>query len=656
MSATVFESLLIANRGEIACRVIRTARRLGIRTVAVYSDADADAWHVEQADVAVRIGPAPALHSYLNQAAILDAIVASGADAVHPGYGFLSENADFAAAVADADAVFVGPSAAAIRAMGSKIAAKRLVADAGTPVVPGYDGSDQDPAALARAASQIGFPVLIKASMGGGGKGMRQVARADDFAAALAGAKREALAAFGDDDVLLERYLAAPKHIEIQILADGFGKTLSLFERDCSVQRRHQKVIEEAPAPSVDAALRARMGEAAVRAARAVGYAGAGTVEFIVEDGEFYFMEMNTRLQVEHPVTEAILGLDLVEWQLRIAAGEPLTLDQGDLAIDGHAVEARLYAENTKGKRGFLPSTGTLHRVSFGDARIDTAIRDGTEVGVHYDPMLAKVIVHARQGRRQAIDGLAQALRGTEIAGVEHNIAWLLNVLAHPQFASGAYTTRTAEQHAAELVPPDDAVATAAGLVASVLQDRDDSPWGRRDGFQINLPHEQVIRARRNRNNLEARIVAVGKDFLVVGPEGETRLEAASLTGDVLRGRIDGRPVRIRIVRAGRDVFAIRDGATERLTLVEPDAGAFGRASEQGGRITAPMPGRIVSLDVAVGDRVRADQVLAVLEAMKMEHNIRAPSAGKVAAVHCAVGDRVDEGFELVGLETGQTR
>ena len=645
----MFRTLLVANRGEIACRVIRTARRLGIRTVAVYSDADAEAAHVEQADDAIRIGPASAQQSYLDQEAIAQAIAASGADAVHPGYGFLSENADFAQAVSATGATFVGPSPDAIRAMGSKIGAKALVAGAGTPVVPGYDGADQDPQALAAQAAEIGFPVLIKASMGGGGKGMRLVDRAEDFAAALAGAKRESRAAFGDDTMLLERYLTAPKHIEIQILADTFGKTLSLFERDCSVQRRHQKVIEEAPAPTVSPELRSSMSDAAIRAARAVGYVGAGTVEFIAEGGDFYFMEMNTRLQVEHPVTEAILGLDLVEWQLRIAAGERIAFDQDDVAIDGHAVEARLYAENTRGKR-FLPSTGTLQRVAFGEARVDTAIRDGTEVTVHYDPMLAKVVAHGAT-RAQAVARLDTALRTTEIAGVEHNIAWLRNVLRHPQFASGTYTTLMAERHAEELTPSDNWRQSAAGLLGHVLAHAGGEPWSRNDAFQINLVHEQTVRARRNRKTLEIAIVAHPDHYVVNTPDGALRFEDVELAHGMLSTRVDGERLRVRLAHVGQDVFAMADGATERLTIVEPDAGAFGRASERGGRVTAPMPGRIVSVAVAAGERVRADAVLVVLEAMKMEHSIRAPAEAAVAAVHCKVGDRVDEGVELVSLE-----
>ena len=645
----MFNSLLIANRGEIACRVIRTARQLGIRTIAVYSDADAEALHVEQADEALRLGPAQAAQSYLNQAALLEAIASSGAEAVHPGYGFLSENADFAAAVAAAGAAFVGPPQAAVRVMGSKIEAKRLVADAGAPVVPGYNGGDQSAETLAAEAARIGYPVLVKAAMGGGGKGMRSVARPEDFAPALAGAKREAAAAFGDDAVLLERHLQAPKHIEIQILADAAGNTLSLHERDCSVQRRHQKAIEEAPAPIFGTELRQAMGDAAVRIARAVGYVGAGTVEFMVEDGAFYFLEMNTRLQVEHPVTEAILGLDLVEWQLRIAAGEPLPFEQRDLTINGHAVEARLYAENAK--RGFLPSTGTLHRVSFpATLRVDSGVSEGAEVSVFYDAMLAKLIAYGVD-RSQAMAGLRHALQATEIAGVEHNIAWLLRILDHPQFISGTHTTNFAEQCATELEPTEDPLATAAALVGTVLRRHGDGPWQRLDGFQANLPHEQTVRFRQGGKRLEARLVSTDGGFRVVGAGDEVRLEEAQLNGDLLFARCNGRRIRVRVIQRGKDIFAIHAGATERLTLIEPDASALGQAAESGARIVAPMPGRIVSIAVAAGDKVQPGQIVVVLEAMKMEHNIRAPDEGRVTAIHCAAGGRVDEGAELIGIE-----
>ena len=645
----MFDSLLIANRGEIACRVIRTAKRLGVRTIAVYSDADADAPHVEQADDAVRIGPPRAVESYLNQAALVEAIAASGAEAVHPGYGFLSENADFAEAVAAVGAMFVGPPPSAIRTMGSKIEAKRLVAKAGAPVVPGYGGADQSADALAEEAGRVGYPVLIKAAMGGGGKGMRSVAGPEDFAAALEGARREAAAAFGDDAVLLERHLQAPKHIEIQILADAAGRTLSLHERDCSVQRRHQKVIEEAPAPNFSPELRQAMGDAAVRIAQAVDYVGAGTVEFMVEDGAFYFLEMNTRLQVEHPVTEAVLGLDLVEWQLRIAAGESLPFSQEDLAIDGHAVEVRLYAENAK--RGFLPSTGTLLRAEFpASARTDSGVQGGTEVSVYYDPMLAKMIAHGAD-RRQAIAGLREALQRTELAGVEHNIAWLLRLLGHGEFAAGTHTTNFAEHCAAELKPTDDQLAVASALVSTVLRHSGGDPWQRLDGFQANLPHEQIVRFRHGRKRTEVRLVATADGFSVLGLNDELALEDAQLDGDVLSARIDDRRIRVRVIQQGNELFAIRAGATERLTLIEPDASAFGTAPESGARIVAPMPGRIVSINVAVGDRVAAEQVVVVLEAMKMEHNLRATEAGVVKTVHCVTGGRVEEGTELVGIE-----
>ena len=597
------------------------------------------------------LAPARAAESYLNQAALLEAIATSGTEAVHPGYGFLSENADFAGAVAAAGAEFVGPPPHAIRAMGSKIEAKRLVANSGAPVVPGYDGADQSADALATEAARIGYPVLIKAAMGGGGKGMRSVARGEDFAVALAGARREAAAAFGDDAVLLERHLQAPKHIEIQILADAAGKTLSLHERDCSVQRRHQKVIEEAPAPVFSAELRQAMGDAAVRIAQAVGYVSAGTVEFMVEDDSFYFLEMNTRLQVEHPVTEAILGLDLVEWQLRIAAGERLPFEQKDLAINGHAVEARLYAENAQ--RGFLPSTGTLHRVAFPEtARVDSGVREGAEVSVYYDAMLAKLIVHGAD-RRQALAAMRHALQATEIAGVEHNIAWLLRILRHPQFTAGTHTTNFAELCAAELTPAADPLATAAALVGNVLRQRSDDPWQRLDGFQANLPHEQTIRFRQGRKQLEARLVSTGADFSVMSSGDELLLEDTQLRGTLLCARHDGRQIQVRVIQRGTVVFAIHAGATERLTLIEPDPSAFGQAAETGARIVAPMPGRIVSIAVAKGDTVQPEQIVVVLEAMKMEHNIRAPSAGRIVAIHCAAGSRVNEGAELIGFEPG---
>ncbi|MCY3623920.1 MAG: biotin/lipoyl-binding protein [Gammaproteobacteria bacterium] len=646
----MFQSLLVANRGEIAVRVIRTARRMGIRTVAVYSDADVGALHVEVADEALRIGPGPVAESYLNQAALLSAIADSGAQAVHPGYGFLSENPGFATAVGEAGTTFVGPSPEAIRAMGSKIDAKRLVASAGTPVVPGYDGADQSPKGLAEHASRIGYPLLIKASMGGGGRGMRIVSERGDFDAALAAAKREAAASFGDDTVLLERYLTAPKHIEIQILADNAGRTLSLFERDCSVQRRHQKVIEEAPAPGMDPPTRRAMGEAAVSAARAVGYVGAGTVEFVTESGEFYFLEMNTRLQVEHPVTEAVTGLDVVEWQLRIAAGESLSFDQDDLGLDGHAVEARIYAENAR--RDFLPSTGMLHWVSFpGDVRVDSGVRSGSAVSAHYDPMMAKVVAHGVD-RQQAVARLRGALREIEIAGAAHNVAWLANVLDHPAFVAGSYTTGTVEESADMLVPKPDPHAVAIAAVATVLKRRRRDPWSLGDAFQANLPHEQTLRVGRGPERFDVRIVADEVGFRVYGPDGEVRLEAPALAEDgFFRATANGQLVGARTVLLDGHAFVMRNGGTERIDFVTSDAGAFAEVVEAGGRVLAPMPGQVVSVAVSEGDRVRPGDVLMVVEAMKMEHEVRAPGPGTVTAVRFAPGERVEEGVELVGLD-----
>src|SRR5947209_715908 len=515
----MFGKILIANRGEIACRVIRTARRLGIATVAVYSEVDRNALHVELADEAWPIGPAPVHDSYLDIAAILDVARNSGAEAVHPGYGFLSENAEFAEACEAAGVVFIGPSAAAMRAMGSKAEAKELMQRYGAPLVPGYHGADQNPARLLDEAERIGFPVLIKASAGGGGRGMREVGSAAEFAAALAGAQREAEAAFGDGRVLLEKYLPRPRHIEVQIFADWHGNTVHLFERDCSIQRRHQKVLEEALAPGLDPEQRSAMSEAAVAAARAVGYVGAGTVEFIAEDGHFYFIEMNTRLQVEHPVTEAVTGLDLVEWQFRVAAGEPLPICQQDLVLHGHAIEARLYAENPE--RGFLPQTGTLHGLRFPPselARVDTGVRQGDAVTPFYDPMIAKIIAWG-EDRAAAVGRLQRALVETAVLGLGTNLEFLSRVAAHPEFVSGMVDTGFIERHRAALVPPrrpaPDPVLAAAALFRLVA--REDaataaashsgdpfSPWAQVDGWRLGgRGHQELI----FRDGAEKRLV-----------------------------------------------------------------------------------------------------------------------------------------------------
>jgi 3-methylcrotonyl-CoA carboxylase alpha subunit len=648
----MFSTLLIANRGEIACRIIRTARRLGIRTVAIYSDADRAALHVRQADVALRVGPAPAVESYLDVAAVLRAAQAGGAEAIHPGYGFLAENAAFAEACADAGIAFVGPAASAIRAMGSKIEAKRLVAEAGAPVVPGYQGDDQADGTLAAEAERIGFPLLIKASAGGGGKGMRRVDAMDEFAAALAGARREAQSAFGDERMLLERYLRSPKHLEVQILADAAGNTLHLFERDCSVQRRHQKVIEEAPGPSVGEALRAALGEAAVRAARAVDYQGAGTVEFITEAAgaradavPFYFMEMNTRLQVEHPVTEAVTGLDLVEWQLRIAAGESVPFRQEDLRCLGHAVEARVYAENPR--RNFLPSTGRLTRLRFPDhVRVDSGVTGGDAVGVHYDPMLAKIIAHGRD-RAEAVGRLDAALADTEIAGVEHNIAFLRAVLAEPAFRAGGYTTHLIDDAGDRLLPArDDAGWVCAALVLRGAA-RAAGSWGAADGFRLNEPSAFGIELEQDGRSRHLALYAEH-----VRLDGEVLpLADVEVHDDRVGFRLDGGVVRAGVVVDGESVFVVRGGDTERFRVPRLDVAALAHAVGGTEHIASPMPGQVISVAVRPGEKVAAGQVLLVIEAMKMEHGVTAPRDGTVAAVACSVGDRVEDGVELVTLE-----
>jgi 3-methylcrotonyl-CoA carboxylase alpha subunit len=643
----MFNRLLIANRGEIACRIMRTARRLGIETVAVYSDADRNALHVRSADSAVRIGPAAARESYLRIDAIIEAVKKSGADAVHPGYGFLAENAAFATACSSV-CTFVGPSADAIRAMGSKIEAKRIVAAAGTPIIPGYL-ADQDPARLAAAAEEIGYPVLIKASAGGGGKGMRVVRSAREFANSLAAARRESKAAFGDDTVLLEKYLSAPKHIEVQILADTHGRTLYLFERDCSVQRRHQKVIEEAPAPTIDAAQRVRMGEAAVKAAAAIDYTGAGTIEFITEGDAYYFMEMNTRLQVEHPVTEAILGLDLVEWQLRIAAGQSLPFAQSDLAIHGHAIEARVYAENPRKK--FLPSTGRLPHVRFPDGvRVDTGVVSGGEVTMHYDPMIAKITAHGST-RDEAINRLNDALADCEIAGVEHNVAFLRRVLSDDVFRSGHYNTGLIDSRGDTLIPAEDPRMTIAAALLVIDAQRTDSNWQRGDAFRVNLPSRQTLRLRRRS---ELVVIDVMRDAAQYRIELDGRVIVASGVAIVDRkfeAFIDDEPFRCSFVRDDADLYVIRDGATEKFSLPRVDAASFTADVRSDGRGTAPMPGQIIAVFVKVGEAVRRDQPILVLEAMKMEHTIVAPIDGTLTRLGAVVGDRVVEGVELFHIE-----
>ena len=641
----MFKKLLIANRGEIACRVIRTATRLGIATVAVYSDADADALHVAMADEAHRIGPAPARQSYLDSTAILAAATRAGADSLHPGYGFLSENADFADACAAAGITFVGPPPSAIRAMGGKSEAKALMEKAGVPLVPGYHGAAQDEATLTQAATQIGYPVLIKASAGGGGKGMRVVERPEDLAAGLATARREAKSAFGDDRVLIEKYLTAPRHIEIQVFADTHGNCVHLFERDCSIQRRHQKIIEEAPAPGLTPAQREAMGQAAIGAARAVNYVGAGTVEFIAEGDQFHFMEMNTRLQVEHPVTEAITGQDLVEWQLRVAAGEPLPKRQDELTIDGHAIEVRLYAEDPA--KRFLPSVGTITHLRFPDhTRIDAGIREGDTITPHYDPMIAKLITHGAT-RTEALHRLSAALTKTEIVGVRTNLALLAAIATHPEFAAGNFDTGFIDRHP-ELfppasAPPPQAIAAAALTALAVRRISTDpnSPWETTDAWRPNLPGAETLTLRYAGTDLAIR--ASGQTL-----EWSGRSHVAALAHGKLR--FNDTTIPLAVVSQPPQITIVLNGINHGFELIDPLAPPQGSAAD-GGRIIAPMPGRIISVLVKETDTVTRGQPLVVMEAMKMEMTLAAPANGVITAVRCAIGDMVQEGVDLVDLE-----
>jgi 3-methylcrotonyl-CoA carboxylase alpha subunit len=664
----MFSKILIANRGEIACRIIRTARRMGIGTVAVYSKADAAALHVRLADEARLIGPPPARESYLDIAAIIAATQQSGAEAVHPGYGFLSENPEFAEACAAAGLVFIGPPPSAIRAMGSKAAAKALMEAHGVPVVPGYHGAGQDAGRLVAEAERIGFPVMIKASSGGGGRGMRIVAGASEFAAALESARREALGAFGDDKMLIERYLAASRHIEMQVFGDTHGNAVHLFERDCSIQRRHQKIVEEAPAPGLDPAQRAAMGEAALKAARAVGYVGAGTVEFIVptdekSGGAFYFMEMNTRLQVEHPVTEVVTGLDLVEWQLRVAAGEPLPLRQEQIALRGHAIEARLYAENPA--TGFLPSTGTLHCLHLPEGegvRVDSGVEAGDEVSSFYDAMIAKIIAWG-EDRETARARLLRALADTALLGVTTNLGLLARIAADPDFAAGEVDTGFIERRREALLAPPGAVPAlaraAAGLhrllageetVAAPGRADRFSPWTRVGGWRLNLA--AAAQSLNFRCDGDEWTVSAERDGLGwrMGL-GERGLAAtAERAGDGrLAVTLDGVRRLVRVFEHGAMLAVFASGESWIIEEVDPLMPPPG-ADAVAGRLTAPMPGRVVQLLVAAGDRVREGQPMIVVEAMKMEHTIAAPRHGTVAAVHYAPGDLVEEGAELIAL------
>ena len=687
----MFTKILIANRGEIACRVAATARRMGVATVAVYSEADAGARHVAVCDEAVLIGPAAAKDSYLRGDTIIAAALAAGAEAIHPGYGFLSENAAFADACAQAGLVFIGPPAAAMRAMGSKSAAKSLMEQAGVPLVPGYHGENQDADFLHGEADRIGYPVLLKASAGGGGKGMRVIDDSAAFKEALASCKREAISSFGDDKVLAEKYLQRPRHIEIQVFADTHGNCIYLFERDCSVQRRHQKVLEEAPAPDMPAERRAAMGDAAVAAARAVGYVGAGTVEFIAnQDGSFYFMEMNTRLQVEHPVTEMITGADLVEWQLRVAAGEKLPMRQQDLAINGHAIEARIYAENPE--KGFLPSTGTLRHLAtpaavqfeLGGApgrpaavRIDSGVREGDAISPYYDPMIAKLIVWGAD-RKQALARMAQALAQYQIVGLATNIAFLKRLVEGEAFSRAELDTGLIERHHATLFPaaqpaPDGALALAAMALLGSEQDRQQQgtdgshgadPWRSTHGWRMHSASSRALSfsdeysAALETRDYGVRLTYRERDWLFALPAAGTAPALLSVTARVQAGdsvqlsvKLGARALHGTVRRDGELFHVFTGGSHYALHYRDPLAHA-GEAEAEGGRLTAPMPGKVVAVLAKRGQAVKKGEALLIMEAMKMEHTIAAPHDGVVDEILYAVGDQVADGAPLLAFQT----
>jgi len=651
--------LLIANRGEIARRIIRTASRMGIETVAVYSDADAGALHVREASHAVHIGPSPATESYLDAEHLLAAARLSGVDAVHPGYGFLSENAAFADAVRAAGLIFVGPPAAAMRAMGLKDGAKALMKKAGVPVTPGYQGDDQSLVRLERAAKAVGYPLLIKAVAGGGGKGMRSVTGPKQFAENLLSAQREGAASFGNPQVLLEKLIARPRHVEVQVFADRFGNIVHLFERDCSLQRRHQKVIEEAPAPGLSDRLRHTLGIAACAAATTIAYEGAGTVEFILDlddvdasgDPAFYFMEMNTRLQVEHPVTEAITGYDLVEWQLRIARGEMLPAHQPAIAATGHAIEARLYAEDAD--HGFLPSTGTLTRVRFPTAaRIDSGVETGSDISVYYDPMIAKVIAYAPK-RGGAIDALVAALDGCVIDGVKTNRAFLARLVDLAAFRAAEIDTGFIARHADALQPRTDVSDDAILIAALALVTGTRAPatlFERLGDWRLNLPaHRYVDLFRPDSSRTALTLTPDVRGWRVTGLAAPVIASARWLDDVTLIADIDGRQCRA-VAIVGDSTIEVRIAG--QVALLARRAAALGAAAgASDGRVTAPMPGRVLALDVAPGQIVAAGERLLVLEAMKMEHRLVAATAGTVRAVHVVEGDQVGDGTLLVEID-----
>ena len=661
----MFHKILIANRGEIACRIIATAKKLGIKTVAVFSDADAHSRHVALADEAIHIGPAPASESYLLADKIIAAAQKTGAEAIHPGYGFLSENAGFANSCDKNGIAFIGPPTGAIVAMGSKSEAKRLMEAADVPLVPGYHGDAQDLDTLKKAAVDCGYPVLIKASAGGGGKGMRVVESEIDFEEALASAKREALSSFGNDQVLVEKYLLQPRHIEIQVFADTHGNAVHLFERDCSVQRRHQKVVEEAPAPGMSTDIRNKMGATAIAAAKAINYVGAGTVEFIVDrHGEYFFMEMNTRLQVEHPVTEMISGQDLVEWQLRVAAGEALPVSQDALQISGHAFEVRIYAEDPN--NNFMPATGQLKHLQFpaesAHIRIDTGVRQDDSVSIHYDPMIAKLIVWD-ENRRSALRRLHLALRELQIVGLTNNVDFLDRIICHPSFVSGNFDTGFIEQHGDELFKQSDSDQTqmlslatlflqAQRKSAAIQSHPSDitSPWALADNWRLNLPNLETMRFINGEDSLNVEITHHTGGYSLQLPNGVTVDAHANIDANgQLNAFIDGQKISASVIKNDQTLHIFTDTATYLLTVIEGHGLSIDEDDDKGG-LTAPMPGTIIDVLVADGDEVNEGQTLILLEAMKMEHAIKAPADGMIGSVKFKTGDMVEEGVALIEM------
>ena len=656
-------SLLIANRGEIACRIARTARRLGIETIAVFSAADAQALHVSACDRALPIGPAAAAESYLSIPRILAAAKQAGAEAIHPGYGFLSENPALPEACEAAGIIFVGPPANAIRAMGSKAAAKALMQRSGVPLLPGYHGANQDPRFLAGEAEKIGFPVVIKAVSGGGGRGMRVVETARNFADALRSAQQEGASAFSDTRVLVERYVQRPRHIEIQVFADSHGNAVHLFERDCSAQRRHQKIIEEAPAPGMDPAMRQAMGHAAVEAARAVGYVGAGTVEFVADDAGFFFLEMNTRLQVEHPVTEMITGTDLVEWQLRVAAGEKLPLTQAELAIDGHAFEARIYAEDPA--RDYAPSIGPLvaFRMPGDGARVDTGFAAGDSVSIHYDAMLAKLVVHGRS-RDEALARLRMALADCAVAGVATNLDLLGRIAAHPEFIAGGIDTGFIARHADTLLTgqgvPDSETLAAAALAVLLLEDEaaaetaqaghdPHSPWNARDQWWPSFEPERALEFFDEDTPYPVRLRRANGAWLILPGTDEVPGAISRNADGQISLTLNGARERIAATITGETLTLRRHGKTFRFRLPSPSD--TDEETEAGGRLIAPIPGQVTQVVAEPGMAVARGDLLVILEAMKTVFRLTARADGIVATLHCSAGEMVQEGQTLVTFE-----